>query len=93
MDHGAENPNSQINIPAVAKHFGIRNNAAQMRFTRLKKKVEGMEASPNSEDNILDTETKDEDHDEDQGEAQIEERISDDHAEVEEQAEVKSEGE
>lgn len=39
------NITSQIDIPAVARHLGIKNKAAQMRYTRLKKKLDEMEAS------------------------------------------------
>ncbi|KAJ6189904.1 hypothetical protein N7519_004812 [Penicillium mononematosum] len=48
-----------IDIPAVAKHFGIKNKAAQMRYTRLKKKLDEMEAS-NEEAHGKDKDTEDE---------------------------------
>ncbi|KAK4865500.1 hypothetical protein LT330_009288 [Penicillium expansum] len=40
----------QVDIPAVAKHFGIKNNAARMRFERLKKSLDKMEASAKNDD-------------------------------------------
>lgn len=54
--------NSQIDIPAVARHFGIKNNAAQMRFKRMKKKLDGMEASAKSDEETHASKTKDDDH-------------------------------
>ncbi|KAJ5779848.1 hypothetical protein N7457_007568 [Penicillium paradoxum] len=95
---------SQIDIPAVAKHYNIRNNTAQMRLTRLKKKLEAMEDSANSENKTNDPKVmdedpdnddvliKDEDLEEDYDVTQIEEQTYDD-TELEEQAEVKSESE
>ncbi|KAJ5374485.1 hypothetical protein N7517_006491 [Penicillium concentricum] len=53
-----------IDFPAVAKHFGIKNNAAMMRFKRLKKKLDAMEASIKSDD-------QDQDKDDDQEKTQI----------------------
>jgi Holliday junction resolvasome RuvABC DNA-binding subunit len=50
---------AQIDIPAVAKHFGIKNKAAQMRYSRLKKKLDEMEAS-NEEAHGKDKDTEDE---------------------------------
>ncbi|KAJ5503818.1 hypothetical protein N7463_006692 [Penicillium fimorum] len=44
------NINPQIDFPAVARHFGIKANAAMMRFKRLKKKLDAMEASTKSDD-------------------------------------------
>ncbi|QQK46277.1 Short-chain dehydrogenase/reductase SDR [Penicillium digitatum] len=40
----------QVDIPAVAKHFGIKNNAARMRFERLRKSLDKMEASTKNDD-------------------------------------------
>ncbi|EKV07058.1 hypothetical protein PDIG_75720 [Penicillium digitatum PHI26] len=42
--------NSKVDIPAVAKHFGIKNNAARMRFERLRKSLDKMEASTKNDD-------------------------------------------
>ncbi|CAI7643192.1 unnamed protein product [Penicillium bialowiezense] len=42
---------SHVNIPSLAEHFGLKHNAAQMRFTRLKKKLEEMEAAEAEEAN------------------------------------------
>jgi Holliday junction resolvasome RuvABC DNA-binding subunit len=38
----------KIDVPAVAKHFGINHNAARLRVSRLKKKLNKMEASTKS---------------------------------------------
>lgn len=54
--------NSQIDVPAVARHFGIKNNAAQMRFKRMKKKLDEMEASAKSDEETHASKTKDDDH-------------------------------
>ncbi|KAJ5203542.1 hypothetical protein N7449_005621 [Penicillium cf. viridicatum] len=56
------NINSQIDIPAVAKYFGIKNNAAQMRFKRMKKKLDEMEASAKSDEGTHASKAKDDDH-------------------------------
>ncbi|KXG53292.1 uncharacterized protein PGRI_003420 [Penicillium griseofulvum] len=39
---------AQIAVPAVAKHFGINHNAARLRVSRLKKKLNKIEASTKS---------------------------------------------
>ncbi|KAJ5344456.1 hypothetical protein N7452_002460 [Penicillium brevicompactum] len=36
---------AHVNLAALSEHFNIKPNAAQMRFTRLKKKLEEMEAA------------------------------------------------
>ena len=53
--------NSQIDIPAVAKYFGIKNNAAQMRFKRMKKKLDEMEASAKGDEGTHASKTNDDD--------------------------------
>lgn len=54
--------NSQIDIPAVAKYFGIKNNAAQMRFKRMKKKLDEMEVSAKSDEETHASKSKDDDY-------------------------------
>ncbi|KAJ5823707.1 hypothetical protein N7447_006047 [Penicillium robsamsonii] len=65
------NTNPQIDFPAVAKHFGIKTNAAMMRFKRLKKKLDAMEASIKSDD-------PDQDKDKDQEKGQTNEAKTED---------------
>ncbi|KAF4762530.1 hypothetical protein HAV15_006831 [Penicillium sp. str.  len=52
----------QIDIPAVAKYFGIKNNAAQMRFKRMKKKLDEMEASAKGVEETHASKANDDDH-------------------------------
>ncbi|KAJ5597270.1 hypothetical protein N7537_007354 [Penicillium hordei] len=52
----------QIDIPAVAGYFGIKNNAAQMRFKRMKKKLDEMEASAKNDEETHTSKAKDDDH-------------------------------
>ncbi|KAJ5700786.1 hypothetical protein N7536_003799 [Penicillium majusculum] len=52
----------QIDIPAVAKYFGIKNNAAQMRFKRMKKKLDEMEASAKGDEETHASKANDDDH-------------------------------
>ncbi|KOS40500.1 hypothetical protein ACN38_g8634 [Penicillium nordicum] len=54
--------NVQIDIPAVARYFGIKNNAAQMRFKRMKKKLEELEASAKSDEETHAPKANDDDH-------------------------------
>lgn len=58
----AHDVNSQIDIPAVAKYFGIKNNAAQMRFKRMKKKLDEMEASAKGDEEPHAPKANDDDH-------------------------------
>lgn len=55
----ANNINSQVDIPTVAKHFGITNHAARMRLERLGKKLDKMEASTNPTKSDEETHVKD----------------------------------
>ncbi|KAJ5206433.1 hypothetical protein N7491_002950 [Penicillium cf. griseofulvum] len=48
----------QIDIAAVARHFGIKNNAARLRVARMKKRLDEMATSTKS-----DGQDQDEDHD------------------------------
>ncbi|KAJ5169949.1 uncharacterized protein N7500_002732 [Penicillium coprophilum] len=61
--------NVHIDFPAVARHLGIKHTAATMRFQRLKKKLDAMEASTKSDD-------QDQDKD-DQGKARSKEQTED----------------
>ncbi|OQE43156.1 hypothetical protein PENCOP_c003G05494 [Penicillium coprophilum] len=67
--------NVHIDFPAVARHLGIKHAAATMRFQRLKKKLDAIEASTKIDD-------QDQDKDE-QKKAQSKEQTKEDNTEDE----------
>ncbi|KAJ5971586.1 uncharacterized protein N7479_001504 [Penicillium vulpinum] len=76
----------RVDIPAVAKYFGITKNAAECRFRRLKTKLSEMEASTKSDEkkaHAAKVEDGDQDEDDDQDEALTKDQTYDADSEIE----------